>query len=93
MINEAVYVLREMSADARAQELARQREKVLHDEASYLETARLQGREELLAQLRVLGADENIDFTFCIDCIKLMIDDYSDKLEKAEKSKFTQDDE
>ena len=44
MINEALYVLREMSADARAQELARQREKVLHDEASYMETARLEGR-------------------------------------------------
>ena len=64
MINKAVYVLREMSADARAQELARQREKVLHDEASYMETARLEGRveghKEILAQLRALGADENM---------------------------------
>ena len=64
MINEAVYVLREMSADARAQELARQKEKVLHDEASYMETARLEGRveghKEILAQLRALGADEDM---------------------------------
>ena len=32
-----------------------------------------------------LGADENIDFTFCIDCVKMMIEDYSIKLEKAQK--------
>ena len=58
MINKAVYVLREMSADERMREIARQREKRLHDEASYMETARFQGREELLAQLRALGVDE-----------------------------------
>ena len=62
MINKAVYVLREMSADERMREIARQREKRLHDEASYMETARLQGRaeghKELLAQLRTLGVDE-----------------------------------
>lgn len=46
MINKAVYVLREMSADERAREMARQREKILHDEASYLETSRLEGKAE-----------------------------------------------
>lgn len=40
-----------------------------------------------------LGADENIDFTFCIDCVKMMIEDYSDRLQKAEKSKQNEDDE
>ena len=62
MINKAVYILREMSADERMREIARQREKRLHDETSYMETARLEGRaeghKELLAQLRALGVDE-----------------------------------
>lgn len=40
-----------------------------------------------------LGADENIDFSFCIDCVKMMIDDYSEKLEKAAKSKQIDDKE
>ena len=70
MINKAVYVLREMSADERTREIARQRERRLHDEASYMETARLEGRAEgivegraeerkaLLAELRALGVVE-----------------------------------
>ena len=66
MINKAVFVLREMSADERMREMARQREKILHDEASYMLTARHEGEkigekrgvDKLLAQLRSLGADE-----------------------------------
>ena len=66
MINRAVSVLREMSTDERTREIARQRERRLHDEASYMETARLEGRAEgraeerkaLLAELRALGVDE-----------------------------------
>ena len=58
MINKAVYVLREISADDAARRMAWQREKALHDEASYMRTARLEGQEALLAQLRALGVDE-----------------------------------
>lgn len=61
-----------MSADEKTREIARIREKALHDEASYMETARLEGEiigeqrgrveghEEILAQLRALGADESM---------------------------------
>ena len=45
MINKAVFVLREMSADERMREMARQREKILHDEASYMLTARHEGEK------------------------------------------------
>ena len=51
-----------MSADEKTREIARVREKALYDEASYMETARIEGRaeerRELLAQLRALGVDE-----------------------------------
>ena len=40
-----------------------------------------------------LGADENIDFGFCIDCVKMMIEDYSTKLEKAQKLNGTKSEE
>ena len=66
VMNKAVFILKKMSADEKTREIARIREKALHDEASYMETARLEGRaegraeghNELLAQLRALGADE-----------------------------------
>ena len=68
VMNKAVFILKKMSADEKTREIARVREKALHDEASYMETARIEGeqrgrakeREELLAQLRALGADENM---------------------------------
>ena len=61
-MNKAVFILKRMSADEKTREIARVREKALHDEASYMETARIEGRaeerRELLAQLRALGVDE-----------------------------------
>lgn len=46
MINKALGILQNISANEKMQELARMREKALHDEASYLFTAREEGRME-----------------------------------------------
>ena len=64
-INKAVFILKKMSADERMREVARIREKALHDEASYLADAhdegmaqgRAQGRAEGRAQGRAEGMD------------------------------------
>ena len=45
-IQKAVMIIHQMSDDEKIQELARIREKALHDEASALSTARREGREE-----------------------------------------------
>ena len=47
-----------MSADEKTREIARIREKALHDEASYMETARLEGRAEGLEEGMVKGRAE-----------------------------------
>ena len=64
VMNKAVFILKTMSADEKVKEIARMREEALHEEASYLETARLEGRAEgmdaLLEKLRALGADEKM---------------------------------
>lgn len=36
-----------------------------------------------------LGDDQPIDIMFCIDCVKMAIDDYKAKLEKAKKDSAT----
>ena len=53
-IQKAVMIIHQMSDDEKIQELARLREKALHDEASALSTARKEGRAEGLA----VGRDE-----------------------------------
>ena len=50
-----------MSEEEKLQELARLREKALHDEASALSTARKEGREEGRAEGREQGRDERED--------------------------------
>ena len=37
-----------------------------------------------------LGDDQPIDIMFCIDCVKMAIDDYRAKLEKAKKNSATE---
>lgn len=51
-IQKAVMVIHKMSADEKLQEIARMREKALHDEASALKGAREEGREEGRAEER-----------------------------------------
>lgn len=65
VIQKAVMVIHKMSADEKMQEIARMREKALHDEASALKGAREEGaanREaEIIAKMKVMGmSDEQI---------------------------------
>ena len=46
IMNKAVFVLEKMSADEKMREVARVRERALHDEASYIEDAMNKGRKE-----------------------------------------------
>jgi len=46
IMKKAVRVVRDMSDDTRIREAARIREKALHDEASALKNARMEGMEE-----------------------------------------------
>ncbi len=50
-----------MSEEEKIQELARLREKALHDEASALSTARKEGREQGRAEGRAEGRNEMIE--------------------------------
>ena len=52
IIQKAVKVIYDMSEDTKIRELARLREKALHDEASALRQAKDEGREEGKAELR-----------------------------------------
>ena len=69
-IQKAVMIIHQMSDDEKIQELARLREKALHDEASALSTARKEGREqgraegrnEMIEKMRKSGmTDEQIE--------------------------------
>lgn len=65
-LKKAVMIVREMSADERTREIARLREKALHDEANALGAAREEGkaaeRERAIAYMRMLGiSQEQID--------------------------------
>lgn len=65
VIQKAVMVIHKMSADEKMQEIARMREKALHDEASALKGAREEGaanREmKIIAKMRAIGmSDEQI---------------------------------
>ena len=62
VMNKAVFILRQMSADEKMREVARIRERALHDEASYREdiedakrAARAEARAEALAEGRAEG--------------------------------------
>ncbi len=58
VMNKAVLILKEMSADEKIQELARIRERALHDEASYLQDARAEGRAEGFSMGEMKGRAE-----------------------------------
>ena len=66
-IQKAVMIIHQMSDDEKIQELARLREKALHDEASALSTARREGHaegrdereEELIKSMRENGIPED----------------------------------
>ena len=64
VMNKAVFILKKMSADEKTREVARIRERALHDEASYLEDARTegmaQGIEKMIEALRSSGIDEKV---------------------------------
>lgn len=64
VMNKAVFILHKMSEDEKMQELARIRERAMHDEASYLEDAREEGRQETisdaLARMKALGMSEDL---------------------------------
>ncbi|MBP1565676.1 MAG: hypothetical protein J6A58_08000 [Oscillospiraceae bacterium] len=53
-IQEAVLILREMSADEKMKELARRRELALYDRITDLEVSRAEGRAEGRAEERTL---------------------------------------
>lgn len=66
IMKKAVRVVRDMSDDARIREAARIREKALHDEASALKNARIEGRAEerndIINKMRLAGlSDEQIN--------------------------------
>ena len=70
-MQKAVRVIYDMSEDTRVREIARMREKALHDEATYLKEAREEGRaegkaegrtereNEIMAQLKAMGLSDN----------------------------------
>ena len=57
-MQKAVNVIYDMSEDARIREMARLREKAMFDEASALENARREGREEMIEKMRKSGMTE-----------------------------------
>ena len=66
IMKKAVRVVRYMSDDTRIREAVRIREKALHDEASALKNARMEGRAEertdIINKLRLAGfSDEQIN--------------------------------
>lgn len=66
IMKKAVRVVRDMSDDTRIREAARIREKALHDEATFILNARLEGREEgissVVNKMRLAGmSDEEIN--------------------------------
>ena len=70
VIQKAVMVIHQMSADEKLREIARMREKALHDEASALKGARdegraegiTEGRTEMISKMKAFGmSDEQIN--------------------------------
>ncbi|MBE6852444.1 MAG: hypothetical protein E7505_03070 [Ruminococcus sp.] len=62
-IQEAVLILREMSADEKMKELARRRELALSDKITDLEVSRAKGRAEGLEEGMQKGMQEGIEKT------------------------------
>lgn len=58
IMQRAIKVIYDMSEDTRLREIARLREKAMHDEASLLNDAREEGREEVISKMRAAGMTE-----------------------------------
>lgn len=62
-MKKAVNIIYDMSDNAKLREMARIREKALHDEASQMKAARdegiAQGKAEIIAKLRAKGMSES----------------------------------
>ena len=58
VMNKAVFLLKKMSADDKLREIARIRERALHDEASYIADAKAEGRAEGIKKGRAEGIKE-----------------------------------
>ena len=58
IIQKAVKVIYDMSEDTKIRELARLREKALHDEASALRQAKEEGRAEIIEKMKASGMTE-----------------------------------
>ena len=59
-IQKAVYILHKMNEDEKIREVARIREKALHDEATAMSGARQERENEIVAQLKSLGLPEDL---------------------------------
>lgn len=59
VIQKAVMVIHKMSADEKMQEIARMREKALHDEASAIQGARDERDAEIAKNMRAAGFSES----------------------------------
>jgi len=57
-IQKAVKVIYDMSEDTKIREIARLREKALHDEASALKQARIDERNSIIEKMRAKGMTE-----------------------------------
>jgi predicted transposase/invertase (TIGR01784 family) len=75
-IQKAVFILHKMSEDEKTQELARLREKALHDEASYMRGAMKEGAAEIASKLLKIGRP--------IDEIALVTDLPIDEIERLQ---------
>ena len=91
-IQEAVLILREMSADEKMKELARRRELALHDRITDIEVSREEGRQEGLQQGRQEGLQkgktEGIEITkkvFKLSMQGYTIKHISEELEMSEQ--------
>lgn len=62
IMKKAVRVIYDMSEDTRMREMARMREKALHDEATYLKEAREEGKaerdKEIIDKMKNMGYSE-----------------------------------
>jgi len=65
IMQKAVRIIYDISEDSKIREIARLREKALHDEASALKNAKAEERSETITRMRALGfTDEQINAVY-----------------------------
>ena len=65
IMQKAVRIIYDISEDSKIREIARLREKALHDEASALKNAKAEERSETITRMRTLGfTDEQINAVY-----------------------------